>query len=344
MDVGALRGQPVSPEFDHLLDLDLEDFPKGKLSRARISMCENGLGQPILMPLMVARGHKPGPVVGLTAAMHGNELNGVRVIQALLKSIDVHTMAGTVIAVPVVNVPGFLMNRREFNDGADLNRIMPGQASGDSSQIYAHRLLERVVRKFDYLIDLHTASFGRANTLYVRADLSHADAYWMAMAQQPQIILHNTGADGTLRAAAMGLGIPSITVEVGDPQLFQVDMIRAGLRGVSNVLARLNMVPEASQEDVPPPVICSRAYWVHTDHGGLLEVFVELGEQVSAGQCLAQVNNVFGDVLAKYHAVEDAIVIGRSTNPVNQTGARIVYLGSREDTDALHEPPIRIAH
>ena len=98
------------------------------------------------------------------------------------------------------------MNTRHFNDGFDLNRLMPGKRGGTPSQVYAFRFMERVVKHFEYMIDLHTASFGRINTLYVRADLTNADAAWMAECQQPQIMLHNVGADGTLRGAAMDLG------------------------------------------------------------------------------------------------------------------------------------------
>src|SRR5690606_16797933 len=239
-------------------------------SRLRVEMIANGLGHSVLVPVIVVRGADPGPILGLTAAVHGNELNGVRVIQNLLRDLDPTAMRGTVVACPVVNVPGFLANRREFTDGSDLNRVMPGTPRGPSAQVYAHRLMTRVIDRFEYLIDLHTASFGRVNSLYVRADLSNPETAWMARAQHPQIMVHNAGADGTLRAAAVDLGIPAITVEVGDPQRFQRQMIRYGLLGVTIVMAHLKMIPYDEELPEHAPVVCNRSFWLYTDAGGLL--------------------------------------------------------------------------
>jgi hypothetical protein len=306
---------------------DPDEFPRGTITRLRISMVGNGLGGLVSVPVLVARGVEPGPVMGLTAALHGNELNGVRVIQNFMAELDAHRLRGTIIAVPVVNVPGYLMNVRQFNDGADLNRVMPGKLGGTQSQVYAHRFMTRVVCHFEYLIDLHTASFGRINTLYVRADLTHPETSWMARAQQPQILLHNTGADGTLRGAAMERGIHAITVEIGNPNRFQESLIEQGEIGVRNVMVRLGMLPANEQVTGHEPVVCVRSYWMYTEVGGVLEVFPDLADRIEKGDKVARVADIFGDTQAEYFAPESGIVIGRSTHPVNQTGSRILHLG-----------------
>ncbi|NJK32169.1 MAG: succinylglutamate desuccinylase/aspartoacylase family protein [Deltaproteobacteria bacterium] len=306
---------------------DPAELPEGRITRLRLSMVGNGLGGLITVPVIVARGVAPGPVMGLTAAIHGNELNGMKVIQKLLADLDPSKLAGTVIAVPVVNVPGYLMNTRQFNDGADLNRVMPGKLGGTMSQVYAHRFMNRVVEHLDYLIDLHTASFGRINTLYVRADMTHPETSWMARAQQPQILLHNTGTDGTLRGAAMDRGVHAITVEVGNPNRFQETLISQGVLGVSNVLTRLGMINAPEYRSAHHPALCIRSYWLYTELGGVLEVFPDLGQRVRAGEVIARVSDIFGDTQAEYVAPEDGIVIGKSTHPVNQTGSRILHLG-----------------
>jgi predicted deacylase len=319
---------PQDGERVPLVDgFELDALERGAEHRFRLRMASDGFGHALSMPVIVVRGGAPGPVVGLTAALHGNELNGVRVIHRLLGDLDIEDLRGTIVAVPIVNVPGYSMHQREFSDGVDLNRIFPGRAGGTMSQQWAHRFVTAVLEHLDHHIDLHTASFGRTNSLYVRADLGHHATRWMAEAQHPQILVHNTGSDGTLRAAAMNRGIPSITVEVGNPQIFQQRLVRYGSVGVLNILSRLRMLDV--EESAPPfePVVCERSYWIHTDTGGLLEVHPELVQHVREGERIATVTNAYGDVVREYFAPEDGIVIGKSTNPMNQSGSRILHLG-----------------
>ena len=150
-------------------DLKLSQLEKGKVHRILISLSDNPLGVSWKLPLIVIKGVEKGPVVGLTAALHGNELNGISTIFKLIESINVNKLKGTLVLVPICNVPGYLMNQRFFSDNVDLNRIMPGAPEGATSKIYAHHLTTKIISKFDYLLDLHTASHGRVNSLYIRA-------------------------------------------------------------------------------------------------------------------------------------------------------------------------------
>ncbi|KAL7317317.1 hypothetical protein PS15m_003694 [Mucor circinelloides] len=206
--------------------LVVEDYPKHTISTAWIKMVKQGLSEWLRMPVIVCRGTENGPVVGITAAVHGNELNGVPCIHRVVSEIDVNKLHGTVVAVPCVNVSGYLKFQREFADGRDLNRLFPGREDGFSSQVYAYQLMNKVISQFNYLIDLHTASFGRVNSYYVRADMNDPVSAVMARLQQPQIVLHNSGQDGTLRSAASARGIRAITVEIGNPQLFQSQYVQ----------------------------------------------------------------------------------------------------------------------
>jgi predicted deacylase len=311
----------------HITQLDLDSFPSQAISRALLEVTQDGRGLPIEIPLLIAKGKKHGRVCGITAALHGNEVNGIPVIHQLMEKLNLAKLRGTIIGVAPVNVPSYLRHRRRFTDHVDLNHIMPGTADGNVSDVYAYRVFHRLVRHFDYLIDLHTASFGRINTLYVRADMDDPDTAKMARLQHPRIILHNPPSDRTLRGAAMELGIPAITVEIGDPHVFQPRHIRASLRGVRRVLAEFGFTKKRPNVVDPVPVLCQRSYWLYTDHGGLLEIYAELGEIVEQGHLLARVKNIFGDVVAEYLAPERGILIGKSTNPVGQTGARILHLG-----------------
>ena len=307
--------------------LELESLPRETQTRLLIEVVHDSLGQANHVPVMVARGKQDGPVLGITAALHGNEVNGIPSIHRLFKQLDLRQLRGTVVGVLVVNVPSYIRQRRRFVDNVDLNRTWPGVADGNVSQVYTHRFMERIAVHFDYLVDLHTASFGRINSLYVRADMSQPTIAQMARLQRPQIILHNPPSAHTLRGAVAQMGIPAITVEIGDPHLFQPKYITLTTRGIRRVLVNLEMLPRRAIKLGPPPVLCSSSYWLYTDQGGLLTVLPNVCEKVEANQLIATQHNIFGDLIREYHAPEAGIVIGKSTNPVGQTGARILHFG-----------------
>lgn len=308
--------------------VSVSEWPEGKKTELRVQLVGNGLGQIIHVPVVVVRGSRPGPTLGVTAAIHGDELNGIGLIHRLLEELNPKELTGTVVAVPVVNVPGYLREERRFVDDRDLNRIMPGKPDGIPSEVYAHRFLERVACCFDYLVDLHTASRGRANSFYVRANLQHEISAWMALAQYPDIILHNEAKDGTFRGAMMDRGIPSITIELGNPQRLQRRVVRMGTEGLLNIMGRFGMIEHEMQEARKrKPVICTNSSWMYTQSGGLLRVFPEIGGRVKRDQTVAAVHDIYGNLIEEYRAPRDGIVIGKSVNPVNLTGSRIVHIG-----------------
>ena len=307
--------------------LDVTNTPRGETRFYWLKLISDGFGSPINVPVIVARGMGKGPVLGVTAAVHGNELNGIPVIQRLFNEVDASELRGTIVGIPVVNIPAFIRKKRRFNDGVDLNHIMPGKEDGNVSEVYAYRFMDRIVRHFDYLLDLHTASTGRINSYYIRADMEQPMVREMALLQNADIIVHNPPSDGTLRGAADDLGIPAITLEVGNPSTFQKRLIRSGVEGVHNVLCHLDMVDDEIVEVEKDTVICSSSKWIYTDTGGLLTVNVELRQLVKKNEKIAELRNVFGTKIKEYHAPEDGIVIGKSVSPVNQTGGRILHLG-----------------
>jgi predicted deacylase len=319
--------------------VDPSEWPVGKVSQLRVQLVGNGLGQIIHVPAIVVRGVESGPTLGLTAAIHGDELNGIGLIHRLIEGLDPEKLRGTVVAVPVVNVPGYLREQRTFTDGRDLNRIMPGKWDGIPSEVYAFRILERVTCSFDYLLDLHTASSGRANSFYVRADLHNETAAWMAYAQYPEIILHNEPKDGTLRGAMMDRGVPAITIELGNPQRLQRGVVRKGTDGLLNIMRRLGMVDHELHEATRKrkPVVCLSSRWMYTQSGGVLRVFPELGQRIKAGDLVARVDDIYGNTLEEVCVPESGVVIGRSLNPVNPTGSRILNLGTIATSKKLKE-------
>ena len=184
--------------------------------------------------------------------------------------------------------------------------------------------------KFDYLIDLHTASAGRINSYYIRANMNKPVTRDLALLQNAQIIVHNPPADGTLRGAASAAGIPSITLEVGNPSLFQKGMIRSGLTGLINAMIYLDMMDDEIEQPEEPAILCKSSFWIYTDYGGLLSIKPGLTDMIQKDQHIATQTDIFGDKITDYFAPENGILIGKSTSPVNLTGGRILHLGILE--------------
>jgi uncharacterized protein len=332
----VLGQQKTISELNNLSELS--STPSG-VHHFWLNMGTNTFGQPILVPIIVVQGKAVGPTLGITAAIHGNELNGIPIIHGLTAALDPDRLKGRVIAIPGLNTISVELNQRKFIDDEDVNRSFPGKSNGSESEQYAHKIKERILPVFDVHLDLHTASFGRVNTLYARADSSNDTILKLAELQQPDIILHSKGkpsfgtsssATETLRAEASALGIPSITVEYGNPQVFQTDFISRGVKGVLNTLVWLKMYDGEIRSEQVKPVYCKKSYWIYTDKGGFLEVPVNLNQHLKKGETIGVLKNAFGEVIDTYIAPEDGIVIGKSTNPANMSGGRIIHIGVLE--------------
>ena len=306
--------------------INIQDYPIGKRINFYVSIFEDATGFPYYVPFVVARGALPGPVLGITAAVHGNELNGIRIIQNLLEDIDLSCLNGTLLCVPVVNVPAFNAGQRRFIDGIDLNHVFPGKTGGKSAEQYARAFVKTFLPACDFLIDIHTASEGRINTMYVRTDLLSEKTRQMATWFNPQIILHSRSGDGTLRNAARQRNIPAVTIEAGNPSVFQGKMVYEGEIGIQNVMKKLEMMDGETIIN-REPVSCQSSQWLRTIGGGILKTHFKLFEAVAKGQLLAETIDPFGNILQKYVAPNAGIIIGMAANPVAIPGTRFCHLG-----------------
>ena len=333
--LGLLNTAAAQYQARSVEHLPLEELSTFSRTHFMLKLGEDALGKPIEAPVVVLRGKKAKPVVGMIAAIHGNEVNGIQVLHSLLDSISAEDLEGTLIVVPGLNIPALQNHRRRFPDHEDLNRIFPGKATGNSSQQYVWNIHQKVLKPLDYLFDLHTASFGRENSLYVRADRSNRAMDQMARWQDADILLSSGGAPSagssgadalTMRAQAMSMGIPSITIEYGNPQVYQEEMRLRGFTGLMNSLKGLGLL-KGKVKKTSKPVECSKSYWVYTDAGGFLEVIVGLKQVVEKDQLIAVLQDPFGQIKKEYRSPEAGIIIGRSSNPISESGGRIVHLG-----------------
>ncbi len=313
--------------------IELEGLSAGKIHKLWLQLGMDTYQQPIVVPVLIAKGREKGTVLGLTAAIHGNELNGIPVIQGVFKQLNPQSLKGTLIGVPGINPLSLFSKKRRFVDQEDLNRVFPGKPDGNKSEQFSFQILHKIINHLDFHVDMHTASFGRVNSYYGRGNIEDDTLRSMLRLQKTDIILASKGKPSfgsssgqTLRAAAISRGVKSITIEYGNPQVYQSELINKGIVGIQNLMMWLGMT--AGEFEMPDTsLICSKSYWLYTDQGGFLEVGVELNQLLNKGDQIGILKDPFGDILKKYYAPEDGIVIGKNADPVVMSGGRIIHLG-----------------
>ena len=214
------------------------------------------------MPVKVISGRKAGPVLFISAAIHGDELNGVEIIRRLLKRKVLRSVRGTLVAVPIVNVHGFLDQSRYLPDRRDLNRSFPGTPKGSIAARLAHLFTSQIVAKADYGIDLHTGAINRSNLPQIRANLDDAKTLEIAKAFGAPVIINSNIRDGSLRAYASERNLPVLIYEAGEALRFDEVAIRGGIRGILNVMRHIGMLPPSKGTKTRTPVIAKSTSWV----------------------------------------------------------------------------------
>ncbi len=284
----------------------------------------DGLSVPA--PVLIVAGEKPGPMLCLTGAVHGDELNGVEIIRRVLFGLDPEEVNGTLIGVPIVNLHGFRRNSRYLADRRDLNRFFPGDPNGSSASRIAYSLFTEVIRHCDYLVDIHTGSFHRTNLAHIRADLRKPSVLKIARQFGDISVLHHPGAAGTLRRAAAEVGVAAVTLEVGEPLRLQPDEVKVGVRGIEALLVGLGMLvrPERKHRE---QAIYYESTWLRADAGGILLAKVELGDDVSRGQVLGTVTDPITNRRSSISSSADGRILGMAINQVVMPGFAAFHLG-----------------
>jgi len=266
------------------------EVPSGTSQRLSWTATELFEGVPVATPVLVINGAQPGPTLCLTAAIHGDELNGIEMVRRVMHDISPDKLSGAIIGVPIVNVQGFRRGSRYLPDRRDLNRYFPGNSSGSAAARIAYSFFENVVAHCDALIDLHTGSFERANLPQIRADLRDPDVVTLAQGFGATVILHSTPGVGTLRYAATQAGIPTLTLEAGGPLQLELTEVKHGVKGIQSLIGSLGMLRKTRFWGKPEPVYY-RSTWVRAESGGILFSDVSLGATVRKGDLLGTITD-----------------------------------------------------
>lgn len=298
----------------------------GEFKSLRLPVGESFSGEPLLVPVLIAHGLRAGPVLCLTAAVHGDELNGVEVVRRLMYSIKPKEMAGTLIGLPIVNVQGFTRSSRYLPDRRDLNRFFPGSPHGSSASRIAYTVFDQVIRYCSALIDLHTGSFYRSNLPQIRGDLRIPEVLEFTRGFGTTSVLQTAGPKGSLRRAATDIGIPTVTFEIGEPMRLEVEEVRHGVRAIETLMFSMGILTRFRLwRDAQPVFYDSK--WVRTSAGGLLIAAVELGERVSKGQRLGIVTDPVTNQRVEIISPVNGNVLGMALNQVVMPGFAAYHLG-----------------
>ena len=315
--------------------LDTEVMP-GTSMRLSWSATELFEGVPVSTPVLVVNGTVPGPTLCMTAAVHGDELNGIEMVRRVMHNLDPSKVSGAVIGIPIVNVQGFRRGSRYLPDRRDLNRYFPGNPNGSAAARIAHSFFSKVVMHCDALIDLHTGSFERANLPQIRADLRNPDVVTLTQGLGSMVILHSTPAVGTLRHAATRAGIPAVTLEAGGPSQLELNEVKLGVKGIETLVNTLGMVKKRRFWGRPEPVYY-RSSWVRADNGGILLANVSLGSTVRKGDLLGTITDPMNNARTELRSPYSGRIIGMARNQVVMPGFAAFHVGIQTDEAPVDE-------
>lgn len=312
---------------DKTLTIGGVEIHRGERKRIDIPVAQSYAHGNVVLPVVVVRGRTPGPAMFVSAAVHGDEINGVEIIRRLLGKRSLRAIRGTLIAVPVVNVYGFTAQTRYLPDRRDLNRSFPGSVTGSLAARLAYTFIHEIVDQCTLGIDLHTAAVHRSNLPQIRACIDDEETARLARAFGVPVILNADTRDGSLRQEVFEKGFPMLLYECGEALRFDEISIRAGVRGIISVMRATGMLaPPTRDRPRREPVLARSSHWVRAPDGGLLRVQAALGTRVSRGQTLGFISDPTGEVEIELKSPLSGVVIGRTELPLVNEGDALFHL------------------
>lgn len=311
-----------------------QEVPRGTRCYIDLSLPPLYTHTSVAMPVHVINGKLPGPVLLVTAAIHGDEINGVEIIRQLLASRSFNRLKGTLITVPVVNVYGFISGSRYLPDRRDLNRSFPGSEGGSMASRLAHIFMNDLVSQATHMIDLHTATAGRDNLPQIRYEFGSSDTIQtMAEVFGAPVIVNSAAGKGTLRGAVDD--IPYLLYEAGEALRFNRLAINSGVAGIVNVMRQLGMLPALKKtKNTRSSVIADRSSWQRASQSGILRSTVSLGASVNVGTTLGVVADPFGELESEVISGHRGVVIGMTNKPLVHEGEALFNIGETGAPDS----------
>jgi len=321
---------------EQVLEISGVDIPKGSTIDIEIELPKL-YHLPATIPTHVIRGKKAGPTLFVSAAIHGDELNGIEIIRRLKNLSALKKLKGTLILVPVVNAYGLSTLTRYLPDRRDLNRSFPGSSKGSLAGRIAKIFFNEIVKKCDYGIDLHTGAIHRTNLPQIRTNTKNLETLALAKAFEAPVILHSELRDGSLRSEAQDQGIPILLYEAGEALRFDDTSIKIGVKGIVNVLKALEMLPPNTKKRKKHPLVLQKSSWLRASASGMLRTVKGLGDTVKKDEVIAFIDEPIGDDSYELTSNFDGIIIGKIQIPLVQEGDAVFHIAGSENLESAGE-------
>lgn len=313
-------------------------IPPGERRTLQITVAQRLTAGDVEIPVAIVNGRLPGPRLFVSAAIHGDEINGTEIVRRLLRMPVLRRLRGSLIAIPVVNVYGFVSQQRYLPDRRDLNRSFPGSTKGSLASRLAHTFLTNLVEGSTHGIDLHTGSLHRTNLPQIRARLDSSEVEGMARAFGAPVILNSTLRPGSLRKEAHDRGIPMIVYEAGEALRFDEGSIRAGIKGVLSVMRLIGMLPKVRDPRRASVAVISRnSVWVRAPETGILSSKLRLGGNVEKGGLLGAISDPLGETERVIRSPVAGVLIGRTNLPLANEGDALFHIATFDELDSVIE-------
>ncbi len=293
------------------------------LTKLVISKLPSGVA--IEIPVFVFRSVHDGPVLLLMAGMHGDEVNGTEIIRRMLAEKRLYPLRGSIIAIPILNVYGFLNFSREMPDGKDVNRSFPGHREGSLASRMAHRFTKEILPYVDYGIDFHTGGGSRTNYPQIRCLLGNLRNEELAQAFGAPFTLNSAYRQGSLRKEAARYNKSILVYETGESLRFDEKGIEVGIAGTCRVLQHLGMLDDCAPA-LEQTITCLKSSWVRAKNAGLWRCDVKLGSYVKKNQLIGSITDPYGQMEVQLKAPAVGYVIGLNNMPVINQGDALLHM------------------
>lgn len=275
----------------------------------------------LTVPVHVFCGKEPGPTLLVTAAIHGDEINGVEIVKKLIASKKIQRLKGVLIAVPILNIFGFIHLSRYLPDRRDLNRSFPGSSKGSLASRLAKVYNAELIKKATHLIDLHTGTNHRFNFPQIRANLQDPETCAMASAFGAPVAIQSGIRDGSLRSAGSNAHIPSLVYEAGEALRLDDASIKLGLKGILNVMSYLDMISSSKVKKTQMQTQMAKSMqWVRAPISGMFYPKKKLGHHVEKQEIIGILSDPFGQQKEAVRSEVSGIVIGQHQLPLVTEG------------------------
>lgn len=284
------------------------------------------------IPIHVIHGKKEGPCLLVCAALHGDEINGISIIQKLLNFVSKRKIKGTLIAVPVVNIYGLISGERYLPDRRDLEGNFPGSKTGSYAARYAHSFIGEIFSKATHCIDLHTGEQHYQKHPQVITNFKRKEALELAKAFKAPLMIHSESKYGFLWQMDESKGIPTLSYQTGEGKRFDFGGIGIGVRGIIKVMQHLEMVQSNTKTQPHTPISIHKTSWVRSPGSGLCHLSNKLGSHVKKGDEIAAISDPFGTAQKfTISAPFNGVIIEQNNLPLTNDGEPIVKLAHTEE-------------